>query len=325
MCAKKLNYSAGDDLHLFATPQEAMEKTRRQLEEYERAKRQQQYQKQQFQPSSSSSSSQFQQPHMNQYSATQQRSSSVNSMNSGNNMSNANNFSRANLAEVSRQRPPPPLSSTSSNIASPTNSRRSTSNNYNRVSPTRSNFGESEDKDSLIATQLFRNHDFKQRQRLTALELQNLLQNDDNSRFSMSTVDALVDLFGAVRYGTVNCTEFVSLYKKVKVWRKIYVDSDINSSCSLNVTEYHNALQELHYLLPFEVSEKLFETYAEFNVNNNLTSKELKFDKFIESIIWVMKLTKLFRKFDLNQQGLATIPYKDFIDTTLQLSKFLPN
>lgn len=178
-------------------------------------------------------------------------------------------------------------------------------------------------RDIQIAMQLFLNHDYKNKGRLTAEELQNLLQNDDNTHFCISAVDALINLFGASRFGTINQSEFVSLYKRVKNWRKVYVDNDINGSFTISVSEFHNSLQELGYLVPFEVSERLFDQYAEF-INQSVNGKELKFDKFVEALVWLMRLTKCFRKYDLNQEGIATIQYKDFIDQTLYLGRFLP-
>lgn len=179
-------------------------------------------------------------------------------------------------------------------------------------------------KDVQIAMQLFLNHDVKNKGRLTAEELQNLLQNDDNTHFCISAVDALINLFGASRFGTINQAEFVSLYKRVKNWRKIYVDNDINGSFTISVSEFHNSLQELGYLVPFEVSERLFDQFAEY-INQTVNGKELKFDKFVEALVWLMRLTKAFRKYDVNQEGIATIQYKDFIDQTLYLGRFLPH
>lgn len=209
--------------------------------------------------------------------------------------------------------PPQRIVSSPANIGSPA------------TSSSRSSVEAMEDsKDVRIATQLFANHDIKKKGRLTAEELQNLLQNDDNTHFCISAVDALINLFGASRFGTINQTEFVSLYKRVKNWRKIYVDNDINGSFTISVSEFHNSLQELGYLVPFEISEKLFDQYAEF-MNQNVNGKELKFDKFVEALVWLMRLTKTFRRYDLNQEGIATIHYKDFIDQTLYLGRFLPH
>lgn len=90
------------------------------------------------------------------------------------------------------------------------------------------------------------------------------------------------------------------------------------------MAEYHKAVQSLGYLIPFEVSEKLFECYAEF-FDQPMVSKEMKFDRFVETLVWLMRLTKVFRNYDTKQEGTATIEYKDFIDITLYLGKFLPH
>lgn len=181
-----------------------------------------------------------------------------------------------------------------------------------------------EQQDNLIATELFNNHDLKNMGRLTADELHNLLQNDDGSKFCTSSIESLINLFGGSRFGTVNLNEFISLYKRVKKWRKCFVDNDINGSFTLTMAEFHKAVQSLGYLIPFEVSEKLFECYAEYFDQQRL-NKEMKFDRFVETLVWLMRLTKVFRKYDLQQEGTATIAYKDFIDLTLYLGKFLPH
>lgn len=179
-------------------------------------------------------------------------------------------------------------------------------------------------QDNQIATQLFQNHDVKNVGRLTADELQNLLQNDDGTKFCATSIGALINIFGGSRIGTVNLTEFVSLYKRVKKWRKCFVDNDKNGSFTLTMAEFHNALQSLGYVIPFEVSEKLFEHYGEC-IEYGGGNQELKFDRFVETLVWLMRLTKVFRKYDKNQEGVATIEYKDFIDISLFLGRFLPH
>lgn len=178
------------------------------------------------------------------------------------------------------------------------------------------------DQDAIVSRKLFQNHDVLKLEYLTSEELQNLLQNDDNSQFCMSSVNALIGLFGVSRIGTVNLHEFTSLYKRVKKWRVVYVDNDCNGSFTISVNEYHNSLRELGYLIPPEITERLFDQYAEY-INGKKHAKELKFDRFVESLVWLMRLTKVFRKYDDHQDGIATIHFKDFIDTSLYLGKFL--
>lgn len=234
---------------------------------------------------------------------------------------------RIHSTTLNRVKPPPMVVSTTPPI--PSTARLPNSPPMGNTTPSSGGSRSSgdmmeENKNIQVATQLFHNHDIRQKGRLTAEELRNLLQNDDSTHFCISAVDALINLFGATRFGTINQAEFVSLYKRVKYWRKVYVDNDINGSYTISVMEYHNSLQELGYLLPFEVSENIFDQYAEF-ISSTVNGKELKFDKFVESLVWLMRLTKCFRKYDMNQEGIATIHYKDFIDTVLYLGRFLPH
>ncbi|EJS43651.1 YGR058W [Saccharomyces arboricola H-6] len=336
MCAKKLKYAAGDDFVRYATPKEAMEETKREFEKEKQ--RQQQMKTAQVQTVNTRIHS-APIPLQNQY-VKNRVESGHQSFGSPQNFSPRHTkvpidprYNPIVQKPVGRPIPPAPRNYSSANSSS---QRLAASPPpplmHNQSVPvavlkkaTPAPFDNKEElRDVQVATQLFHNHDVKGKNRLTAEELQNLLQNDDNSHFCISSVDALINLFGASRFGTVNQAEFISLYRRVKSWRKIYVDNDINGSLTISVSEFHNSLQELGYLIPFEVSEKTFDQYAEF-INRSGTGKELKFDKFVEALVWLMRLTKLFRKFDTNQEGIATIQYKDFIDATLYLGRFLPH
>ena len=368
MCAKKLKYTAGDDLQLYATPKQALEANkRREQEEREKARRLQQkqqelrmaqearmnsrvssapsgyggYSSSQGGSSTSLPHSTSSHQHQHHYSSSQQAQTmppvhrvppqqhiqrAANGGLGGDNYIHASQMGIVPPSAVSNHGRPipavPVLPASMTSMDSP--GRRSSSGSpHRRTSPKLED--KNRDRDIAVATTLFFNHDVKKRGRLTAEELQNLLQNDDSTRFSISAIDSLINLFGAARFGTVNQGEFVSLYKRVKTWRKVYVDNDINGSLTLSLTEYLNSLKELGYLIPFEVGEKLFEQYAEFNMAQNSNAKELKFDKFVESVVWLLQLTKQFRKYDTNQEGVATIQYKDFIETTLMLARFLPH
>ncbi|CCE61772.1 hypothetical protein TPHA_0B01000 [Tetrapisispora phaffii CBS 4417] len=354
MCAKKLNYAAGDDLKLYATPEEAMREGKRQLEE-EKLRRQRMYEVNNnkvgvdtriysappsvgIPPGNGRDARNWSHNSYNQSYAN--RTPPVNNIQSQFQNTPPNNISykyQHNAVHNSvpvfdrnkaiiQQRPPLINNVPNPSLPQVDQQRHSSLSSLGAVNqtPITNSPSAKEDRDNKIALTLFSNHDSKGRGRLTAEELQNFLQNDDGSYFCISAIDALVNLFGATRFGTINQQEFVALYKKVKNWRVIYVDNDINRSCTLNVNEYHNALQELGYLIPFEVTEKLFEQYAEF-INQAVNSKELKFDKFVESLIWLVRLSKLFRKHDVNKEGIASIQYKDFIDMVLYLGRFLPH
>ncbi|SCV05902.1 LANO_0H17700g1_1 [Lachancea nothofagi CBS 11611] len=331
MCARRLNYAGGDNLPLYATPEESMkasqrreeDEQRRRVKKYERLPPIHQSARQHsappvpipgqrpFNPSFNVAAAQS----MPQIPQARYAPSQITQM--GPAAVRYSSMPQQQLQQpvtrAPRSRPVPAAVQSPTQTMDPNRSRTSLDSDPLQDS-----------KDMQIATQLFHNHDVKQRGRLTAEELQNLLQNDDNTHFCISSVDALINLFGASRFGTVNLNEFVSLYRRVKKWRKIYVDNDINSSFTISASEFHNSLQELGYLVPFDVSENLFDQYSEF-IDPAKNGKELKFDRFVETLVWLMRLTKMFRKFDTNQEGIAAVPYKDFIDVTLYLGRFLPH
>ncbi|CCC66780.1 hypothetical protein NCAS_0A02220 [Naumovozyma castellii] len=338
MGKKKLNYATGDDLQLYATPKEAMEESRRRALE-EKIRKRQQYEAQmaneQRRSGRISSAPVMTPPNFLNNNRPPPLQYQPPSQHNGSHHTIQETFISPNSRPGYNTRPSPPAQNMNvsnpmpiphvgrtMNHPVPPYIRNSSSSPSSRQ--TSSNLQDPESKDIQVARKLFQNHDIKNRGRLTAEELQNLLQNDDNTHFCISSIDALINLFGATRFGTINQQEFVSLYKRVKIWRKVYVDNDINSSFTITVTEFHNSLQELQYLIPYEVSEKLFDQYAEF-INENNNSKELKFDKFVEVLVWLMRLTRMFRKFDTQQDGVANIHYKDFIDMTLYLGRFLPH
>lgn len=348
MCARKLKYAAGDDLQLYATPREAMKQQEEIRLQEARIKELQSRQKNLEHRVVSAPVTTQQNPQA-QYMTTSHYAHASASTNQlpkqrpvianatppmgGNAVLNKQpvmipggiasgrpappEFGTGSpvMQKVMRNTPPPavpPHVSSYSSSSSPRNGIMRTK----EISP-------EDARDMHIANTLFNNHDIKAKGRLTAGELQNLLQNDDSTHFRNSATEALINTFGLSRLGTVNQMEFGTLYKRVKIWRKIYVDNDINGSYTLTVAEFHNSLQELKYLVPYDVSEKIFDQYAEF-MGNSSNVKELKFDRFVEALIWLMRLTKVFRKYDANHDGIATVHYKDFIESTLYLGRFLP-
>lgn len=346
MCARKLKYAAGDDLMLYATPKESLEASKKDLEEKERWKRATE-EKERLKKLAEEQEWIRRNQRVQQFPVSQNRyqddrirhgashgnrivsapPAMIPQYSTGSpNGYNARPHSSGIISPMHKKTRPPPIPTRSDGgPQSITTGNRSHSTSPVKLASPPLSKESATQRDINIAKQLFHNHDIKRKGRLTAEELQNLLRNDDNSRFCISSIDSIIDFFGQARFGTINENEFISLYQKIKYWRKIYVDNDINHSLTIDSNEYHNCLQELKYLIPLENSEKLFDQYAEFNINSNLNSKELKFDKFVESLIWLMKLTKMFRKFDSNHEGIANISYKDFIDTTMYLGRFLPH
>lgn len=171
-----------------------------------------------------------------------------------------------------------------------------------------------------VASKLFYKYDVNKSGRLTSNELQQVLQNDDCSKFQKSSIDSLINLFGVSRFNTLNLNEFVYMYQKLNKWRSVYIRHDTNGSHTLTTLEFTESVKSMGYKIPIEVVENLFEQFAEIIGG----SKCLKFDRFVESVIWLIRLTKVFRQFDVENNGVGVIEYKDFIDIVLYLGKFLP-
>ena len=171
-----------------------------------------------------------------------------------------------------------------------------------------------------VASKLFYKYDVTKSGRLTTNELQQVLQNDDHSKFQKSSIDSIINLFGVSRFNTLNLNEFVYMYQKLNKWRNVYIRHDTNGSHTLTTLEFTESVKSMGYKIPIEVVENLFEQFADLIGG----SKCLKFDRFVESVIWLIRLTKVFRQFDVENNGVGVIEYKDFIDVVLYLGKFLP-
>lgn len=343
---KKVNYEMGDDLVLYDTPEEAFEKSKRRMEEEElrnymlqNMKEQKQKMKelqkktheQNITPNSSANSSlnnlRIQTPPQNVHYSQFNGSSHSFESKGGHHSSLSSNSTPQHRGRV----PPPPIPTSNQGNANPpylafnqsttTSPQRSQNTNPDN-SPKK--LSQQDMKDIKTATQLFIQHDTKKRGQLSSDDLQKILQNDDKTAFCESATETLIDMFGVTRFGTVNKDEFIAMYRKIKYWRRIYVDNDINGSQTLSNKEYHNSILELGYILPIETTMKLFERYARF-LDPSSNERALRFDRFIESLSWLVRLTKVFKKYDPNAEGIATIHYKDFIDSTLYLGKCLPH
>ncbi|KAH3898892.1 related to Peflin [Saccharomycodes ludwigii] len=354
MGKKIINYVGGDNLPLYSTPEQSLEESKQQEEEERRRKlkydlyiqKQQQIRRKEIlkkqmeaaaavASSSSASSSPVSTSRINSLNSEVSNhngmpnspsnkpasvapyrlsSSNINytdSYNGSTGSVNTNNSDRP-LPPPCRTRPPPDISNCSTQPHS-----------IQKTSPDTTVAGKNNNSEAVaeLATNLFHRFDVKKSGRLSVSDLQKVLQNDDSSPFGFSSVDSLVNLFGVSRFGSLNLNEFIYMYHKIKGWREIYIACDVNLSHTLTVLEFSQAIKDMGYRISVEVIENLFDQFAEYKDG----TKCLKFDKFVESVVWLIRLTKVFRKYDENSNGIAIIHYKDFIDIALYLGKFLPH
>ena len=253
---------------------------------------------------------------------------SFNSIGSGgtsgnmNHYNNNDNFNHSNPLQ-------PPMPYQNSSLSSPSSSSTLSNNMLKNLSinsqqapllSSNSNNSFQPDDPKEVATQLFHKYDVSKSGRLTAHELQQVLQNDDFSKFKISSIDSIINLFGVSRFNSLNLNEFIYMYHKLSKWRDVYIKNDTNGSHTLTTLEFTESVKSMGYKIPIEVVENLFDQFSEFVGG----SKCLKFDRFVESVIWLIRLTKVFRQFDIENNGVGIVEYKDFIDISLYLGKFLP-
>lgn len=145
---------------------------------------------------------------------------------------------------------------------------------------------------------------------LTEGELRKALLNQDGTQFQASTVRLMIRLFDNDGTSTIEFQEFCHLWNYVSHWRKTFQKYDTDQNSKITFAEYQEALSSFGYRLPTDIVLFVFTKFGEFNQNKPLY---LNFDGFVESLIWLLRCTNIFKKFDLKGNGVATISFQDFV------------
>lgn len=152
--------------------------------------------------------------------------------------------------------------------------------------------------------------------RISARELSMALLNFDNTRFQDSTVKLMIKLFSTSSSPQgLNFEQFVSLWKYLLAYKKLFVAADVNKSGDISFGEFQRILEQIGYKLNVDLVLHLFHKFS----NKESTSFEgaqvgkLKFDAFIELLVYLRKLTDIFKQYDKDLSGVATINYLDFL------------
>lgn len=151
-----------------------------------------------------------------------------------------------------------------------------------------------------------RNRDGK----LTEEELGTALLNNDGSQFKSSTLKLMIRLFDTDDSSTIEFKEFYDLWTYIVHWRKAFQRFDTNQNGKISFGEYQSALESFGYRLPTDIVLFVFQKFGDFNTNKPMS---LRFDMFVESLIWLLRCTNIFKKFDTQGNGVATIPFQDFV------------
>lgn len=191
---------------------------------------------------------------------------------------------------------------------------QSTSSGYASNSSSNNNKPIASQNDRL--RQFFDCCDFNRDGRLGEEELSHALRNYDQSEFRRSTARTMIKLFDKQHFNSVDFEDFCNIWSYLARWRAVFEKCDTNGSYCINQQEFVEALKTFGFDLPMQCINHVFLTFSTVLPNQVAV---MKFDSFIESMVWIMKVTEVFKKFpNVDSNGAtAEIGYFDFIDVLL--------
>lgn len=154
--------------------------------------------------------------------------------------------------------------------------------------------------------------------RISPAELSAALINFDNTGFQNSTVRLMIKLFtnkNASAAAGLDFEQFVSLWKYLTAYKKLFVAADVNKSGDISFGEFQRIIEQIGYKLNVDLVLFLFLKFSNKEAldNGSIAVGKLKFDSFIELLVYLRKLTDIFKQYDKELTGVATIDYLDFL------------
>lgn len=147
--------------------------------------------------------------------------------------------------------------------------------------------------------------------RISAKELSYALLNFDRTRFQDSTIKLMINLFSSESSSkSLNFEQFVSLWKYLSAYKKLFVQADMDKSGDISFGEFQKVLEQIGYKLDTDLVLHLFLKYSEKDEGR---VGRLKFDSFIELLVYLRKLTDIFKKYDKDLSGTAIISFSNFL------------
>lgn len=163
--------------------------------------------------------------------------------------------------------------------------------------------------------------------RISARELSMALLNFDHTRFQDSTILLMVKLFStsgspSTSLKSLNFDQFVSLWKYLSAYKKLFIAADTNRSGDISFGEFQKIIEQIGYKLNIDLVLHLFQKFSNKDLDNYDSGVvgKLKFDAFIELLVYLRKLTDIFKKYDKDLSGVATINFSDFLFEVSNLS-----
>lgn len=120
---------------------------------------------------------------------------------------------------------------------------------------------------------------------------------------------------GGLASSSLNFEQFVSLWKYLTAYKKLFVAADVNKSGDISFGEFQRIIEQIGYKLNVDLVLHLFQKFAnkESFDDGSVAVGKLKFDAFIELLVYLRKLTDIFKQYDKLLTGVATIDYLDFL------------
>lgn len=169
---------------------------------------------------------------------------------------------------------------------------------------------------------VFEKVDVNRSGRISAKELSLALLNFDHTRFQDSTILLMIKLFstsgaaGSTPLTSLNFDQFVSLWKYLSAYKKLFLAADTNKSGDISFGELQQIIEQIGYKLNIDLVLHLFQKFSYKDLEGSYDGAsvgKLKFDAFIELLVYLRKLTDVFKKYDKDLSGVATINFLDFL------------
>ncbi|KAI5959649.1 hypothetical protein CANMA_004085 [Candida margitis] len=168
---------------------------------------------------------------------------------------------------------------------------------------------------------VFEKVDVNKSGRISGKELSYALLNFDHTRFQDSTIKLMMSLFTNQGDGSsssssyssnksLNFDQFVSLWKYLSAYKKLFIQADADKSGDVSFGEFQKIIEQIGYKLDIDLVLHLFSKYS---LKDSGEVGRLKFDSFIELLVYLRKLTDIFKKYDKDLSGTATIGFSDFL------------
>merc|ERR1712131_58076 len=147
--------------------------------------------------------------------------------------------------------------------------------------------------------------------KLSALELQQALRNNNYTTFDIQVVQMMIKMFDRDHSQTINVNEFCELWKYLGQWRQTFDRYDADRSGNISQQELAQALQQMGYRFSPQFVDTIYKKYDYHK------SGSLQFDGFVHAIIVIQRLTGAFQQYDTGRNGNAHFTYEQYLASVI--------